>query len=48
MTRPPLPHFDEPGLMRRRIASINDLPIEEHDRAERWPRGRPDDSGDWA
>jgi uncharacterized protein len=24
--------FDEAGLMRRRIASINDAPIEEHDR----------------
>ena len=24
--------FDDEGLMRRRIASINDTPIEEHDR----------------
>lgn len=36
--------FDEGGLMRRRIASINDLPILEGDRKLRWPAGRrPDD-----
>lgn len=36
--------FDEAGLMRRRIASINDLPIAEHERKFRWPQGRrPDD-----
>jgi uncharacterized protein len=36
--------FDENGLMRRRIASINDLPIKESDRKYRWPLGRrPDD-----
>lgn len=36
--------FDAQGLMRRRIASINDLPIHEADRLFRWPRGpRPDD-----
>lgn len=36
--------FDEKGLMRRRIASINDLPIGEADRLYRWPAGRrPDD-----
>ena len=36
--------FDENGLMRRRIASINDLPIRESDRKYRWPLGRrPDD-----
>jgi nuclear transport factor 2 (NTF2) superfamily protein len=36
--------FDERGLMRRRIASINDLPIKEADRKYRWPLGRrPDD-----
>ncbi len=36
--------FDEHGLMRRRIASINDLPISEADRKYRWPPGRrPDD-----
>ena len=36
--------FDEHGLMRRRLASINDLPIAEADRKYRWPLGRrPDD-----
>jgi nuclear transport factor 2 (NTF2) superfamily protein len=36
--------FDEHGFMRRRIASINDLPIQEGDRKYRWPLGRrPDD-----
>lgn len=36
--------FDPDGLMRRRIASINDLPIPEGDRKFRWPLGRrPDD-----
>ena len=36
--------FDEDGLMRRRIASINDLPIREEDRKYHWPLGRrPDD-----
>jgi nuclear transport factor 2 (NTF2) superfamily protein len=36
--------FDEHGFMRRRIASINDLPIAESDRKYRWPLGhRPDD-----
>ena len=36
--------FDENGLMRRRIASINDLPIAESERKFRWPLGRrPDD-----
>jgi pimeloyl-ACP methyl ester carboxylesterase len=36
--------FAENGLMRRRIASINDLPIAERDRKFRWPLGRrPDD-----
>jgi nuclear transport factor 2 (NTF2) superfamily protein len=36
--------FDERGLMRRRIASINDLPIRESERKYRWPLGRrPDD-----
>jgi len=35
--------FDERGLMRRRIASINDLPIREDDRLYHWPLGpRPD------
>ena len=36
--------FDGNGLMVRRIASINDLPIHEADRKYRWPLGRrPDD-----
>ena len=36
--------FDEQGLMRRRIASINDAPIAESDRKYHWPLGRrPDD-----
>lgn len=36
--------FDEHGLMRRREASINDVPIAESDRLFRWPLGRrPDD-----
>jgi uncharacterized protein len=36
--------FDAEGLMRRRIASINDLPIPESERKFHWPLGRrPDD-----
>ena len=36
--------FDTSGLMCRRIASINDLPIKESERKCRWPLGkRPDD-----
>jgi nuclear transport factor 2 (NTF2) superfamily protein len=36
--------FDPQGLMQRRIASINDLPIREADRKYFWPLGRrPDD-----
>ena len=36
--------FDEHGLMRRREASINDVPIAEADRKFRWPLGpRPAD-----
>ena len=36
--------FTVRGLMRRRFASINDLPIDEADRLFRWPSGRrPDD-----
>ncbi len=31
--------FADNGLMRRRIASINDLPIAEADRKYRWPLG---------
>ena len=32
--------FDEQGLMRLRIASINDLPIAEAERKYHWPLGR--------
>ncbi len=36
--------FDESGLMRRRVASINEHPIAEADRKFAWPLGRrPDD-----
>lgn len=36
--------FEEAGLMRRRIASINDCPISESQRKFHWPLGRrPDD-----
>ena len=36
--------FDDQGFMRRRIASINDLPIAASDRMYHWPLGRrPDD-----
>jgi nuclear transport factor 2 (NTF2) superfamily protein len=36
--------FEPDGLMRRRIASINDLPIGEAERKYHWPLGRrPDD-----
>ena len=36
--------FDQHGLMQRRIASINDLPIAEAERKFHWPLGRrPDD-----
>ena len=36
--------FDDDGLMRRRIASINDLPIKDGERKYHWPLGRrPDD-----
>ncbi len=36
--------FDGHGLMQRRLASINDLPIGETDRRFHWPLGRrPDD-----
>jgi uncharacterized protein len=35
--------FDEHGLMRRRIASINDLPIKESERKYHWPLGRRPD-----
>ncbi len=35
--------FDEHGLMSRRIASINDVPIAEADRKYRWSLGRRPD-----
>lgn len=36
--------FSPEGLMRRRIASINDVPIKESERKFHWPQGRrPDD-----
>ena len=35
--------FDEHGLMRRRFASINDLPIAVSDRKFHWPLGRRPD-----
>ncbi len=36
--------FDDHGFMRRRIASINDQPIQESERKYRWPLGpRPAD-----
>jgi nuclear transport factor 2 (NTF2) superfamily protein len=36
--------FDQNGLMQRRYASINDLPIKESERKFHWPLGRrPDD-----
>lgn len=40
--------FDDEGLMRRREASINDVPINEHERKFRWPAPGPrptDDAG---
>ena len=38
--------FDEAGLMRRREASINDVPLAESDRKFHWPLGpRPADHG---
>jgi hypothetical protein len=36
--------FDANGLMQRRFASINDLPIKDSERKFHWPQGRrPDD-----
>src|SRR4029453_16584708 len=35
--------FDENGLMRLRLASINDLPIKEAERKYHWPLGRRPD-----
>ena len=36
--------FDESGLMRRRLASINDAPLLEADRRFHWPLGRRPDN----
>ncbi|MFM9912249.1 MAG: DUF1348 family protein [Methylophilaceae bacterium] len=36
--------FDEYGLMARRFASINDLPIKESERKFHWPQGRRPDN----
>jgi hypothetical protein len=36
--------FDERGLMQRRFACINDLPIKETERKLRWPLGRRPDA----
>ncbi|WP_341675925.1 nuclear transport factor 2 family protein [Niveibacterium sp. SC-1] len=36
--------FDDDGLMRRRIASINDLRIEPGERKFHWPQGRRPDT----
>jgi len=35
--------FDEKGLMKRRYASINELPIKESERKYHWPLGRRPD-----
>ena len=36
--------FDQQGLMQKRHASINDLPIDPSERLFHWPQGRrPDD-----
>jgi nuclear transport factor 2 (NTF2) superfamily protein len=41
--------FDEHGLMRLRLASINDLPIAEAERKYRWAQGRrPDEHEGWS
>jgi nuclear transport factor 2 (NTF2) superfamily protein len=36
--------FDDDGLMRLRLASINDLPIKESERKYHWPPGRRPDT----
>ncbi|WP_222829194.1 DUF1348 family protein [Segniliparus rotundus] len=41
--RPPLPPFDQNGLMTHRHASINDLPLRASERLVRWPLGRRPD-----
>ena len=35
--------FDDDGLMRLRLANINDLPIKESERKYHWPLGRRSD-----
>jgi nuclear transport factor 2 (NTF2) superfamily protein len=40
VSRPPLPPFTEHGLMRLRIASIDDLGIKDSERKYHWPLGR--------
>jgi nuclear transport factor 2 (NTF2) superfamily protein len=39
--------FNADGLMRLRLACINDLPIRESDRRYRWPLGRRPDGPAW-
>ena len=36
--------FNEQGLMKKRFASINDLPINESERKFHWPLGRRPDN----
>ncbi len=36
--------FDQSGLMKRRLASINDVPIKESERKYHWPLGRRPDN----
>lgn len=38
--------FDDEGLLRRREASINDVPIHEHERKFRWPAPGPRPASD--
>lgn len=44
-SRHPLPPFDDLGYMRHREASINDVPIAEHERRIDGPRIDGDTSG---
>ena len=39
--------FDPHGLMQRRYASINDLPIAQSERKYHWPQGRRPDDHPW-
>jgi uncharacterized protein len=43
MEKEPESWLDAHGLMRLRIASINDLPIQEGERKYHWPLGRRPD-----